>query len=202
MMAGGSGRPRVCAMKEDGYTGPDLGDVTIGAVDDEADPDLSDYRIEDWVTLGFFWVMAVIVFLQFFTRYALNNSIAWTEEIARYLLMCVGFLGGGLAVRKYSHIHVEFLYVYLPGWLVRTLSPLVDVIRVVFFAYAAVLCWQVTKIMQTQPMVVVDWPMSIVYGICTLGLVLMTWRSIQVAVKNWKTGSSPLLRVREEGRHQ
>ena len=189
-------------MKEDGYTGPNLGDVTIGAVDDEAEPDLSDYRIEDWVTLAFFWVMAVIVFLQFFTRYALNNSIAWTEEIARYLLMCVAFLGGGLAVRKYSHIHVEFLYVYLPEWLVRTLSPLVDVIRVVFFAYATVLCWQVTKIMQTQPMVVVDWPMSIVYGVCTLGLVLMTWRSIQVAIKNWKTRSSPLLRVREEGRHQ
>jgi len=56
--------------------------------------------------------------------------------------------------------------------------------------------------MQTQPMVVVDWPMSIVYGVCTLGLVLMTWRSIQVAIKNWKTRSSPLLRVREEGRHQ
>jgi TRAP-type C4-dicarboxylate transport system permease small subunit len=201
-MAGGPGRPRVCAMKEDHYTGPNLGDVTIGAVDDEAAPDLSDYRIEDWVTLAFFWVMAIIVFLQFFTRYALNNSIAWTEEIARYLLMCVGFLGGGLAVRKYSHIHVEFMYMYMPGWLARMFSPLVDVIRVVFFAYATILCWQVTKIMQTQPMVVIDWPMSIVYGICTLGLVLMTWRSVQVAVKNWKTGSSPLLRVREEGRHQ
>ena len=39
----------------------------------------------------------------------------------------------------------------------------------VFFAYATWLCWQVTRIMHTQPMVVIDWPMSIVYGICTLG---------------------------------
>jgi TRAP-type C4-dicarboxylate transport system permease small subunit len=116
--------------------------------------------------------------------------------------MCVGFLGAGLAVRKYSHIHVEFMYVYLPGWLARALSPLVDVIRVVFFAYATWLCWLVTRIMHTQPMVVIDWPMSIVYGICTLGLVLMTWRSVQVLARNWKTGSSPLLKVREEGRHQ
>ena len=108
-------------MKDEAYSGPNLGDVIIGAVDDEAEPDLSDYRIEDWVTLAFFWAMAIIVFLQFFTRYALNNSIAWTEEIARYLLMCVGFLGGGLAVRRYSHIHVEFLYVYMPGWLARSL---------------------------------------------------------------------------------
>lgn len=189
-------------MKDEAYTGPDLGELNIGRVDDEAEPDLSDYRIEDWGTLAFFWAMAIIVFLQFFTRYVLNDSLAWTEEIARYLLICVGFLGGSMAVRRYSHIHVEFMYLFMPGWLACLLSPLVDVIRVVFFAYATLLCWQVTRIMQTQPMVVIDWPMSIIYGTCTLGLALMTFRSIQVAVRNWRTGSSPLLRVREEGRHQ
>ena len=189
-------------MQDDDHTGPLSRESPIGAVDDEAEPDLSDYRIEDWVTLAFFWAMAIIVFLQFFTRYALNNSLAWTEEIARYLLICVGFLGGSLAVRRYSHIHVEFMYLYMPGWMARMLSPAVDVIRVVFFAYATFLCWQVTRIMQTQPMVVIDWPMSIVYGICTLGLAIMTFRSIQVALNNWRTGSSPLIRVREEGRRQ
>jgi TRAP-type C4-dicarboxylate transport system permease small subunit len=199
---GGPGRPGTRPMKDDTYTGPNLGEVTIGAVDDEAEPDLSDYQIEDWVTLVFFWAMAIILFLQFFTRYVLNDSLAWTEEIARYLLMCVGFLGGSLAVRRYSHIHVEFMYLYMPAWMALALSPLVDVIRIIFFAYATWLCWLITKIMRTQPMVVIDWPMSIVYGICTLGLALMTFRSIQVALKNRLTGSSPLLKVREEGRRQ
>jgi len=189
-------------MPEQTASGPHLGGPTIGALGDEAEPDLSDYRIEDWATLAFFWVLAVVVFLQFFTRYALNNPLAWTEEIARYLLACVAFLGGGLAVRRYSHIHVEFAYMYMPRGLARALSPLVDVIRVLFFAYATWLGWKVTQIMRTQPMVVVDWPMSIVYGICTLGLMLMTVRAIQVAAHNWWTGSSPLLKVREEGRHQ
>ena len=190
------------SMQEEDGRVKESGEENLEAGKKEPEPDLSDYRIEDWVTLAFFWAMAIIVFLQFFTRYVLNDSLAWTEEIARYLLMCVGFLGGSLAVRKYSHIHVEFLYVYMPGWMARTLSPVVDVIRVVFFAYATLLCWQVTRIMQTQPMVVIDWPMSIVYGICTLGLALMTFRSVQVGVHNWRTGSSPLFKVGEEGRHQ
>jgi TRAP-type C4-dicarboxylate transport system permease small subunit len=51
-------------------------------------------------------------------------------------------------------------------------------------------------------MVVIDWPMSIVYGVCTLGLAMMTLRSIQVALRNWRMGSSPLLKVRQQGRHQ
>jgi TRAP-type C4-dicarboxylate transport system permease small subunit len=182
---------------------PDSKETCNGpAGETEAEPGLEDYRVEDWATLLFFWALALVVFLQFFTRYALNNPLAWTEEIARYLLVCVAFLGGGLAVRRYSHIHVEFLYLFMPRWMARALSPVVDAIRVVFFAYATWLCWKVTLIVHGQPMVVIDWPMSIVYGICTGGLALMTLRAAQVAVKNWRTGSSPLLRVREEGRHQ
>ena len=55
--------------------------------------DLSRYAIEDWVTLAVFWGMSLCVFLQFFTRYVLNNSLAWTEEIAINCLIVVVFLG-------------------------------------------------------------------------------------------------------------
>ena len=44
--------------------------------------DLSQYAPEDWLALAIFWIMALCVFLQFFTRYVLNDSYAWTEEIA------------------------------------------------------------------------------------------------------------------------
>ena len=62
--------------------------------------------------LAVFWALAVVVFLQFFTRYVLNSSLGWTEEIARYLLIVVTFLGSAMAVRKRSHIAVEFCYRY------------------------------------------------------------------------------------------
>jgi TRAP-type transport system small permease protein len=188
-------------MSEERYSGPDLGAPAVGT-SDETEVNLKEYGPEDWVTLVFFWALAIVVFLQFFTRYALNDSLAWTEEIARYLLTIVAFVGGAIAIRRYSHIHVEFLYIYYPRALAHFLSTLVDIIRVVFFGYAAWLCWKVTLVMRTQPMVVVDWPMSIIYGVCTLGFAAMTFRAIQVAVKNWRDGSSVLTRVGREGRHQ
>jgi len=188
-------------MTEERCSGPDLGAPTVGT-SDEAEVNLKEYGPEDWVTLVFFWALAIVVFLQFFTRYALNDPLAWTEEIARYLLTCVAFLGGGIAVRRYSHIHVEFLYIYYPRGLAHFLSTLVDIIRVTFFGYATWLCWRVTQIMSTQPMVVVDWPMSIIYGVCTLGIAAMTFRAVQVAIKNWRDRSSVLTRVGREGRHQ
>ncbi len=163
---------------------------------------LRDYGIEDWVAFGVFWGLAVVVFLQFFTRYVINDSLAWTEEIARYLLTMVAYLGGAMAVRKFTHIHVEFLYVYLPRRIAWALSVLVDLARIAFLVMAVYLGWVVTEIMQTQRMVIIDWPMSIVFGACTVGLVLMAVRAVQVAIRNWRSGTSPLLAVHDEGRHQ
>src|SRR5262245_26766549 len=69
---------------------------------------LSAYAWEDWVVLAVFWVLALVVFHQVFTRYVLNDAAGWTEEIARYLLVAVTFLGAALAVRRNSHIRVDF----------------------------------------------------------------------------------------------
>ena len=54
------------------------------SIDDHAPVDLSGHNApEDWLALALFWLMCAVVFLQFFTRYVLNDSFAWTEEIAR-----------------------------------------------------------------------------------------------------------------------
>jgi hypothetical protein len=100
----------------------------LAHVFDEAPPpaDLSGYGIEDWVTLAAFWLMVGCVILQFFTRYVLNNSFAWTEEIAIYALIVVVFLGASLCVRASRHIQVDFIYRYLSQRAGRVLATFVD----------------------------------------------------------------------------
>ncbi len=77
--------------------------------------DLSGHSPEDWVNLAIFWLMCGCVFLQFFTRYVLNNSFAWTEEVAIFCLVAIVFLGSAMCVRTSRHIHVDFLYRYVGG---------------------------------------------------------------------------------------
>ncbi|TAG45916.1 MAG: TRAP transporter small permease [Betaproteobacteria bacterium] len=170
-------------------------DGTFHATD--APIDLSIYGWEDWLSLGFFLLLAIDIFYQFFTRYVLSDSAAWTEEIARYLLIIVVFLGGSMAVRKNSHIHVEFLYRYLPAWMGRSISTFVDVVRVAFLGYATVLTCQLIPKMHNLSMTVIDVPMSYIYGFVALGFALMTMRSVQVAIKHWRQGWSTLERPME-----
>ena len=75
----------------------------LGFIED-VDFEYNEYGIEDYAVLAVFWLLAGVVFAQFFSRYIMNDSIAWTQEISRYLLVAVGFLGGSIAVRKNSHI--------------------------------------------------------------------------------------------------
>src|SRR5215831_2273406 len=92
-----------------------------------------EYYPEDWFAGILFWGLAFIVFLQFFTRYILNDSLAWTEEIARYGLMWVVFIGGAMVTRRNTHIAVELLSnVMKPGPFRVVLLALVDFIKLAF----------------------------------------------------------------------
>ena len=178
-----------------GHETPLLDETGLHATD--APIDLSIYRWEDWVTLGIFWLLAFTVFYQFFTRYVLDDSAAWTEEIARYLLIVVTFLGASMAVRRNTHIHVEFLYRYLPAPVGRVLSTLVDLVRLGFLGYATWLSIDLVPRMHNLRMTVVDLPMSYVYGFVAAGFAMMTYRAAEITVRHWKRGWSSLERPGE-----
>ena len=156
--------------------------------------DLSRYGWEDWISFMIFWALAFVVFYQVYTRYVLDDPAGWTEEIARYLLVAVVFIGASMSVRKNNHIHVDFLYRLIPRVLGRVLSTLVDVIRCLFFGYATWLNWLLLERIGNQRMAIIDLPMGLVFGAMLFGFALMFARSLQVAWRHWRLGYSVLER--------
>ncbi|KGE00161.1 MULTISPECIES: TRAP transporter small permease [Rhizobium/Agrobacterium group] len=155
------------------------------AFEEEAAPvDLSPYAVEDWVTLAVFWGMGLAVFLQFFTRYVLNDSFAWTEEIAANCLVVVVFLGSVMCVRMVRHIQVDLLYRFLPGRIVRALETTVDAIAIAFFAYVTWLMWRYLEIVGDERMVTVDLPRGIVFYTVFAAFALMFLRSLQNLIRD------------------
>jgi TRAP-type C4-dicarboxylate transport system permease small subunit len=141
--------------------------------------------------------MTGCVFLQFFTRYILNNSYAWTEEIAVNCLIGVVFLGAVMCVRTSRHIQVDVLYHYLPAKVTRVMATIVDLVRIAFFAYGSWLMWRYMEIVSGEEMVTVELPRNIVFYSVLVAFVLMFLRSIQVFVANMKRGYSVLERPEE-----
>ena len=156
--------------------------------------DLSHTTVEGWVSLAIFWSLGGVVFYQFFTRYVLNNSAAWTEEIARYLLIGTVFVGASIGVAKNNHIQVDLLYRWLPRAAARALAVAVDAGRIAFFATMVVLTAQMMQKMGSYQMTIVDLPMNIVYSVVLFGFAAMTLRSLWAARVHWRRGYSVLER--------
>jgi TRAP-type transport system small permease protein len=158
----------------------------IVAEDEEV---IIEHHPEDWIAFVLFWALAFIVFLQFFTRYIMNDSLSWTEEIARYGLMSLAFIGGAVVTRKKSHIAVELLSNLMkPGPLRSALLALVDFITLGFMALLAYFSVTIIERMHAQTMTVFELPMSIVYACVGLGCFMMLARQIQVVWRNAREG--------------
>ena len=150
-----------------------------------------EHHPEDWLAFALFWSLAFIVFLQFFTRYVLNDSLAWTEEIARYGLMWVVFVGGAVVTRKNTHIAVELLSnVMRPGKARTALLAAIDVVKLGFLGLLAYFSVTIVERMHYQRMTVFDLPMSTVYAGVGFGCFLMLARQTYVFWRNARIGWS------------
>ena len=179
----------------DPFAGPKvMGDDGEFHAQDEA-VDFAGTPWEAWLALGFFWILGLTVFYQFFTRYVMNDSASWTEEIARYLLIATVFIGAAVGVAKNNHIQVDFFYQHLPAGLTRWLARLVDVLRIAFFAAAVFLTAQMMlRLGSNTRMTIIDLPMNIVYGICLFGFAAMLVRSVWVLRVHLQRGFTVLER--------
>lgn len=170
------------------------GEELAHTFDEQHSVSLANYAFEDWITLAMFWLMALCVFLQFFTRYVLNDSYAWTEEVATYCLVVIVFLGSSMCVRMSRHIQVDFLYRYLSPRTGFALSTLIDLIRVAFFAYAIKIVHRYIDLVADEQMTTIMYPKGYFYWFVFAGFILMFVRSVQVAWQNWSRGYSVLTR--------
>lgn len=79
--------------------------------------------------------MAFIVILQVFCRYILNHSLFWSEELARYLLVWLTFLGASVAYYRNMHPGVDVIYSRMPPEFKRYSRIIVYLLSLIFFLF-------------------------------------------------------------------
>jgi TRAP-type C4-dicarboxylate transport system permease small subunit len=146
---------------------------------------------EDWIGIALFWALSLIVFAQFVTRYILNDSLSWTEEVARYFLMVLTFVGAVTVTRKRTHIAVEVLESYLPGLGGRIVRFVVDVLTLAFIALLAWFSFTIVERMQIQRMTMIDASMTWVYVPISIAIFAMLARAVMSFISNARRGWRP-----------
>jgi len=132
----------------------------------------------DVPALILFTALAAIVLLQFISRYVLNDSVAWTEEIARYLLIAVAYAGSVTALRKGEHIFLEVMYRRVSLGSVKPMAVLVDGVSTIFHALLTLLTVGLA-LQADRRMISIDLPKSLVYWFVAATLCVATIISLR-----------------------
>ena len=119
--------------------------------------------------------MTVVVLLGVFTRYVLNDALPWTEELARYILIWLSWLGGGIAMRRGSHIAVDLFIDKLSP---RARSVIVFLGRslvLVFLAICVIYGLDLARRVGMQSTIALGISMQIPYASVPVGAALMLY---------------------------
>jgi TRAP-type C4-dicarboxylate transport system permease small subunit len=128
--------------------------------------------VNRWAVIAMLAAMAAMVFTNVALRLLTDQSILWVEEVSRYLMIWLTFLGSGMVLRYGAHVAIETLAQSLPG----AAAAIRGAVLAVLFAFFAVMVWLGARYAmltwdQTTP--VLGIPIGAVYLAMPIGFALM-----------------------------
>lgn len=129
--------------------------------------------ILDKVTLAILILLNLVVGLQVFSRYVLNHSLFWSEELARYMFIWLVFLSAAMVLRQDRHIQVSAFVDILPASMKRAIIVLGDLLMLGFVLVVFVESIRLASMVWTVLTAAMEIPWSLVYLGILLGMGVM-----------------------------
>lgn len=144
--------------------------------------------MEVYISTFFLLIFSVLTILQVIMRYIFQNSLSWSEELARYAFVWFVYISASYAVKRQSHVKLSFLVELLPRKLNILVKYLALLSWIFFLLIIAYYSYRVTAhlilTMQLSPANQI--PMYVFYIAIPAGILLMLFRVLQHIVKSTK----------------
>ena len=121
--------------------------------------------------------LAAVITLQIVSR-VFFTSFAWTEEVARFLLIWITFLGAALAFQQGRHIAVTFVRDLMPLNLRRIITGAGILVAIAFLVTLAMIGWKYSGIQSFQKSPSLRISMFWVYLVMPASAAIMTFLSV------------------------
>lgn len=160
-----------------------------------------------WALVGLMGAAVVNVLWQVFTRFVLSEPSAFTDELARYLLIWVGLLGAAYAAGQRMHLAIDLLPGRLEGRAGHALSLFIEAC-VFLFALAVMVVGGFRLVGLTlflgQTSAALRLPLGYVYLVLPLsGLLIMFYAGVYLAERlRLLRGAAPTPEAKPERRSE
>ncbi len=132
--------------------------------------------------------MALIVCAQVFYRYALNNSLFWSEEVARYLLVWLTFLGASSAYHRGVHPRIDTFAAMLPEKVRRAVRIGIHFVSLILFIMMVVFGIQFSYFIRLQISPALSLPKWIVTSVIPLSGLILFIHNLRLIIEEFRRG--------------
>lgn len=148
-------------------------------------------KIEQYFIAILLLVIAVILFFNVVLRF-FGTSMLWAEELARYAIVWITFVGASVCVYKGAHIGVDVIMNVLSEKPKKILSIILAVFSLIFSVVFTYFSFKITMNVQgtNQVSSTMGIPMYLVYAAMPVGGLLMSIRYLQQFISLTKVGDN------------
>ena len=134
-------------------------------------------------------LIVLLVCIQIFCRFVLNNSLTWSEELARFMFIWSTFLSIGFCLKEGISLKIDTLISLFPKKVQAVILLLGDVVMTVFFLYLLPSAWEFAyaSVENGQTSAACGIPMYFVQGSLMVGFALAAFRAAQGVWSNLRT---------------
>ncbi len=137
-------------------------------------------KVSRWLTQTFVAIMALIITAQVIWRYFLRNPIFWAEELARYSLVWMTFVGAAVALREGSLANMDILVSKLRPSIQKWVSIAVLLVNSSLLAFLLVFSIRLVNLpsITSQVSPAMGIPIKYAYAAMPVGLSIMLVQSL------------------------
>ncbi|MFN3004434.1 TRAP transporter small permease [Mycolicibacterium wolinskyi] len=142
--------------------------------------------------------MVVVITMQVLYRYFLDQSLAWTEEVSRFLFILTSFIAITVAHRRQMHAGYSSLVTKFPVAVRRVVIIGVDVVSIVFFVVVGLSSRNLIDIGFDSAAPATGMPMAWIYLVFPIFAVLGVVFSVEHIVLHLSADAEGLLSADED----
>ena len=141
-------------------------------------------KIEETVIVVLMVIMCVIIFLATLARFTNLFIISWAEELARYCMIWIIFIGISIAAQNGEHYCVQALNLFLPQKALHIIRIICTVFVIGFNILASYYGIFIVRYQMESSQITpsLNWPMWLIYLAIPVGLTLM---AVQYTYNTW-----------------
>ncbi len=107
-------------------------------------------KIIGWVLALALGIMTVLIFWQVFARYVVGNSLTFSEEVSRFTMIWMTFLGAAYAIRQGTLIAVDILPDFTKGKLSKAIKIISYLVALIFYFVLIKFGWEMSQSVSFQ----------------------------------------------------